>query len=194
MGFYRGPHIVTDGLVLYLDSRNTKSYNSGSLVWSDLARNNINSILENITFNTNELSIGLVNSSSKVESVIQSINTSNFSILFTVQLKQTFNQIEVKTRETTIYTQAPDSSIKFNTFCITFSKLSNIVTERFYINGIEVKVSTYTNLQFNLTSPANLKVLCNNETGTSSIKNLSIYNKTLTPSEILQNYRSFNII
>lgn len=194
MGFYRGPQIVRDGLVLYLDSRNTKSYNSGSLVWSDLARNNINSILENITFNTNELSIGLVNSSSKVESVIQSINTSNFSILFTVQLKQTFNQIEVKTRETTIYTQAPDSNIKFNTFCITFSKLSNIVTEILYINGIEVKVSTYTNLQFNLTSPVNLKVLCNNETGTSSIKNLSIYNKTLTPSEILQNYRSFNII
>jgi hypothetical protein len=194
MGFYRGPHIVTDGLVLYLDSRNTKSYNSGSLVWSDLARNNINSSLQNITFNINDFSIGLINSSSKVESIMQSINTSNFSILFTVQLKQTFNQIEIKTRETNTHTQAPESTVRYNTFCITFSKLSNIVTERLYINGEEVRASNYTNLQFNLISPVNLKVLCNNATGTSNIKNLSIYNKTLTPSEILQNYRSFNII
>jgi hypothetical protein len=190
---YTGPNIITDGLVLYLDAANIKSYISGSLVWSDLTGNNINSSLENNTFNVNNLSIGLLNSSSKIESIVQSINTPNFSISFTVQLKQAFDRIEIKTRETSVYTQTPDSNVRFNVFYITFSKQSNIVTERIYINGVEVRVSTYINSNFNLLSPINLRILCNNDIGTASIKKLSIYNKTLTPLEILQNYRAFNI-
>jgi hypothetical protein len=39
MGFYRGPHIVTDGLVLALDAANRQSYVSGSTIWNDLSGN-----------------------------------------------------------------------------------------------------------------------------------------------------------
>ena len=53
MGFYRGPHIVTDGLVLSLDAGNTKSYQSGSATWSDKSGNRNNETFVNgPTFNS----------------------------------------------------------------------------------------------------------------------------------------------
>jgi hypothetical protein len=39
MGFYRGPQIVTSGLVMYLDAGNTKSYPGTGTVWYDRAGN-----------------------------------------------------------------------------------------------------------------------------------------------------------
>jgi hypothetical protein len=47
MGFYRGPHIVTDGLVLSLDAGNTKSYQSGSITWFDRSGFGTNGTLTN---------------------------------------------------------------------------------------------------------------------------------------------------
>ena len=47
MGFYRGPNVVTNGLVLNLDAANTKSYVSGSTVWRDLSGNNYSGSLVN---------------------------------------------------------------------------------------------------------------------------------------------------
>lgn len=45
MGFYRGPKIVTNGLDLYIDAANPKSYPSGGLNWWDLSRNKNNGML-----------------------------------------------------------------------------------------------------------------------------------------------------
>jgi hypothetical protein len=45
MAFYRGPKIVTNGLVLALDAANTKSYVSGSTTWRDLSGNGNNATL-----------------------------------------------------------------------------------------------------------------------------------------------------
>ena len=47
MAFQYSPKIVTDGLVLYLDAANTKSYVSGSTTWNDISRTNINGTLVN---------------------------------------------------------------------------------------------------------------------------------------------------
>jgi hypothetical protein len=47
MGFYRGPNLVTNGLVLSLDAGNTKSYQSGSTTWFDKSRNGNNGTLTN---------------------------------------------------------------------------------------------------------------------------------------------------
>jgi hypothetical protein len=45
MGFYTGPNIVTNGLVLSLDAANTKSYQSGSTTWFDKSGNAKNGTL-----------------------------------------------------------------------------------------------------------------------------------------------------
>ena len=47
MGFYRGPVIVKEGLVLALDAANPKSYVSGSTTWRDISGNNRNGTLTN---------------------------------------------------------------------------------------------------------------------------------------------------
>lgn len=47
MAFHRGPKIVTDELVLYLDAANTKSYPGSGNVWNDISVNNFNAELIN---------------------------------------------------------------------------------------------------------------------------------------------------
>ena len=50
---FTGPNIITDGLVLYLDAANTKSYPGSGTTWSDLSGNNNNGTLVNgPTFNS----------------------------------------------------------------------------------------------------------------------------------------------
>jgi hypothetical protein len=54
MAINYSPKIITDGLVLYLDAANTKSYVSGSTTWNDISRGGNNGILvNNPTFNPN---------------------------------------------------------------------------------------------------------------------------------------------
>lgn len=53
MSRHHSPHIVTDGLVLYLDAANPKSYVSGSTTWHDLSKNsNIGTLINGTTFNS----------------------------------------------------------------------------------------------------------------------------------------------
>ena len=53
MAFSYSPKIVTDGLVLYLDAANTRSYVSGSTTWNDISRSGNNGTLINgPTFNS----------------------------------------------------------------------------------------------------------------------------------------------
>ena len=48
-----GGNIITDGLVLYLDAANTKSFVSGNTIWNDLSsRENIGTLINGPTFNT----------------------------------------------------------------------------------------------------------------------------------------------
>jgi len=52
MSFSYSPKIITDGLVLYLDAANTRSYVSGSTTWNDLSRGGNSGTLTNgPTFN-----------------------------------------------------------------------------------------------------------------------------------------------
>jgi hypothetical protein len=53
MAFNYSPKTITDGLVLYLDAANTRSYPGSGTVWSDLSRSGINGTLTNDpTFNS----------------------------------------------------------------------------------------------------------------------------------------------
>jgi len=47
MGFYRGPNIVTNGLIVAVDAANLKSYQSGSTIWYDKSGNGKNGTLIN---------------------------------------------------------------------------------------------------------------------------------------------------
>lgn len=47
MAFNYSPKIITNGLKFYLDAANNRSYVSGSTVWNDLSKSNINGTLTN---------------------------------------------------------------------------------------------------------------------------------------------------
>jgi hypothetical protein len=50
MSYHHGPRIVTDGLVLYLDAGNSKSYPGSGTTWFDLSGNNNGILINNPTF------------------------------------------------------------------------------------------------------------------------------------------------
>lgn len=53
MAFNFGSHIVTNGLIFYVDAANANSYINGSTTWKDLTRNNNNgTLLNGPTFNS----------------------------------------------------------------------------------------------------------------------------------------------
>jgi len=57
MAFHYSPRIVTNGLVLYFDAGNTKSYSGSGLTWSDV-KSNINATLVNgSSFNSTNLGV-----------------------------------------------------------------------------------------------------------------------------------------
>jgi hypothetical protein len=47
MSYHNGPRIVTDGLILHLDAANSKSYPGSSTIWNDLSGNNNTGTLTN---------------------------------------------------------------------------------------------------------------------------------------------------
>ena len=58
MGFYRGPNIVTDGLVLALDTASARSYPGSGTIINDLSGSNLNgTLVGNISFLTDNSGI-----------------------------------------------------------------------------------------------------------------------------------------
>jgi hypothetical protein len=84
MAFNYSPKIVTDGLVLYLDAANSKSYVSGSTTWNDISRTGANGTLINgPTFNSsNGGSIVFDGVDDIVTTTYVSTNTYTFSAWF----------------------------------------------------------------------------------------------------------------
>jgi hypothetical protein len=64
MGFYRGPNIVTNGLVLALDAANPKSYPGTGTTWFDLSGNGRNFTWGSVSWNSS----GFFNTSGRVAS------------------------------------------------------------------------------------------------------------------------------
>ena len=52
MGFFRGPNIVREGLVLALDAASPRSYPGSGTVWNDLAGSNNGTLTGGPTFNS----------------------------------------------------------------------------------------------------------------------------------------------
>jgi hypothetical protein len=91
MAFNYSPKIITDGLVLYLDAANTRSYPGSGTVWSDLSRGGNNGTLTNgPTFNSGNggsIVFDGVNDSSNSTVINLSSNFSVSSWIYPTSLK-----------------------------------------------------------------------------------------------------------
>jgi hypothetical protein len=239
------PNIVTDGLVLYLDAANPKSYVSGSTTWADLGSNNSNAILTAPTASLPSIEFTRTNNTRATISPTLNLSTTNiitvdfwvnFKSLPTVsgytgdygrticELSDNFNTVSdsfviiVEYEQTGFRWMAADKgNINYN--------IKNLITplpiintwynmviiydhnqvasnqRTFYLNGIQ---------QTNIASTANGGTTYNAQntnnfgnrifriggrgTTTASqdmfLSNFKIYNRVLTPQEVLQNYNA----
>jgi hypothetical protein len=88
-----GPNIVTNGLVLYVDAANPKSYVSGSTTWGDLTNSTVSASLTGVGYDVNKKCLLFASSSNSAcifnNSNTMNFNTGSFSIEVTVKLTDT---------------------------------------------------------------------------------------------------------
>jgi hypothetical protein len=91
------PNVVTDGLVLYVDAANPKSYVSGSTTWGDLTNSTVSGSLTGVGYDLNKKCLIFASSSNSAcifnNSNTMNFNTGSFSIEVTVRLTATASSL-----------------------------------------------------------------------------------------------------
>jgi hypothetical protein len=214
MGFYRGPNIVTNGLVLALDAANPKSYPGSGTTWTNMA-GSYNGILTNgptfsnanggsITFDGVDDYVVLTPPTTYSEYTIQFfckwISSSGFSErLFGSDAFGTytiFNPFNVGFHYNPLGFSPPSVTLSsgvnvgFGNWChvaVTVNTASSNVA--IYVNGIarnNWSTIPAANLQANIFLGAQNTSLYSN----SQFGNFQIYNRALSATEINQNYNA----
>jgi hypothetical protein len=212
-----GGNIITDGLVLYLDAANTKSFVSGNTIWNDLSRGGNNGTLTNgPTFNSGNggsivfdgvddyiaLSITPNNIVTTNTTICSWFKTNGISQQIILNNQSATNRfyIQVFNRSGTLVTHwglgtqqnLLTSNAVINTsqwcqYCVTYDGTNAIG----YLNGVSTDITniglqTYDS---NLIRIGRFTELLNlNFNG--NISQTSVYNRTLSSSEILQNFNA----
>jgi hypothetical protein len=214
MAFNYSPKVVTDGLVLYLDAANPNSYVSGSTTWSDISRGGNNGTLVNgptyssanggsIVFDgtndyvncgdilnySNNFSVNCwVNiSTSGVNPIVSKWDTNilaNRFLLFRINS----NTLQLIDSNSTTYS---GGSVSSNIWAHV-SFVINGANSQLYINGLPS--GTTFSPTFTIKSGLNLG-LCSysislNAFLTGNMAITQIYNRSLNPSEVLQNFNA----
>jgi hypothetical protein len=217
MAFSYSPKIIVDGLVLYLDAANRDSYPGSGTVWNDISRSGNNGTLTNgPTFNTGSLgsivfdgvddyvNVGVlspINNSTSLtlcywakkqasdkDMVIGSQVTSNTNGIWLQWYSDGNIYFSPRNGSNTgiSYSLSYDSDWKY--FCGTYSNSSGII----YVNGLSVKTGTGLPSSLSSTAGNSFRVgdLRDLFYSTGNISSVQIYNRALTPSEVLQNYNA----
>lgn len=208
------PKVITDGLVLYLDPANTKSYSGSGTAWKDVTDPNVSGTMYNVVPTQSGYFTFSTASSSRVEFPV----VSKFNILNDITLDVWFNattttgaglitygtlsgeqyaiwatenKIMFSTSWPTPWQLAYSSVVSNNTWYHAVATFSNGVW-KIYKNGILDTTGTFTTIAFPAVSNAYL-VIGNNHPGgqeyfDGKIGPIKIYNKVLTASEIQLNF------
>jgi hypothetical protein len=194
MGFqngWRGPNIVSDGLVLYLDAGSPNSYRPDfGTTWKDMSGNNYSgSLINGSTYST--ASGGSIVFDG-VDDYMITQQVANFRSISMFLYKTETGPIDWKY----ILDARPGMSNGF------FANLQVGNWTNWYLNGSSI-AATYANLptnqwfhlyiqaDTNYTSTINfMSRVSNNEQMGGRIGQIQIYNRILSDSEILQNYNA----
>lgn len=219
MGFYRGPKIVTEGLVLYLDAANPKSYIGSGTTWNDLTTNYYNGTLINgPTFDTgNKGSIVFdgVDDIATVDTVDFNSNTTWCAWVNRSSIINTYNMFMGKS--------LPYFGIRSNNLVIFSNKIGGVqrtlqstlldspdgewynlsfttnfdgtnTTMKVFVNGEETDSGSWAG---SYSTSSGVKFTLGDGRNTSTwypfngkISLIKVYNKTLSSEEILQNFNA----
>ena len=205
------PNTVTDGLVLYLDAANTKSYISGSLTWTDISGNNNNGTLTNgptytstfggsIVFDGTNDSVVSANTINITGSAARTMNIW-FRSTGTIATRQALAYFGSETANGRSYIEIESSQFKFNTGAVSLG--GNVVANTWYngvitfngstllvyLNGVQVNIGTPT-LNTGLGTLILGRFITNIFPLTGNIAQFSLYNRALSAQEITQNYNA----
>jgi hypothetical protein len=215
MAFNYSPKVVTDGLVLYLDAANTKSIVSGSTTWNDLSRRGNNGTLtNNPTFDSqNAGSIVFDGTNDYVIGSGVNLSGSAFTISTWIKPNQTDTRIFFSVGSTTstrgsIHIRITNStSILFGMYSddLTFTvpdllnnwshitvSLNTDFTQSSFRNGVFIN-SRLAGGYFTGGSlwAAGVRLFGSlGEFFSGNISHTLVYNRALTPTEVLQNYNA----
>jgi len=211
MAFRYSPKIVTDGLVLCLDAANPRSFVSGSTTWNDLTKNfNSGSLTNGPTFDSNNGGVMSFDGSddfvdfnaSQSPNEPKSIELWVYITSLSVGqiLSRGSNNYEIYTfTDGNLYTYWGNSfNTTTNNPTITLNRWSHYVftlsgtTEINYKNGVSLGERSL-NAPPSFSNSGNLNVgRRNNGTQpfTGKISSIKFYNRTITSSEVLQNYNA----
>ena len=208
--YYGTPPIVTNGLVLYLDAGNTKSYPGTGTAWNDLSGNARNATINGtVSFTSNYFSIssdstyislsnsGLVprtndftystwiyfNSTDSVDTIFENGSWTD-TLLFRFETNQFTVYAEGALRGTIAWTPVTGSWLN-----IVLRRASNTVS--CYINNVLTGTPFSMNLDIDLANPNLWLMRSQHTTGqwtNGRISTFSIYNSALSDVEIGQNF------
>lgn len=217
MALYHSPRIVTDGLVLYVDAANTKSYPGSGTTWSDLSGQNRNgSLVNGATFNSAN------NGSMLFDGINDRIEVPSSTYTFTGGTLEAWIKLNAINRDQgfvginsggyvnfwmpgnanqmrweVIGTTANPYTVIYTTtvfttgiwYCVTgtFNGTSTTV----FVNGVQESTQSMTNQPTSITTVAYIGDY--NAGGYPSSSNISIvklYNRPLSNSEILRNFQA----
>ena len=210
---FTGPNIITDGLVLYLDAANPKSYPGTGTVWGDLSGNgNTGTLTNGPTFSSGDNGSIVFDGSSKRATLTAPFGQTGFTTLSTW-----YNRVEGNSSTTwrTLYATTstnvhhlisqntsrvlgifdgsfrsfgytPPIDGKFHNYVVIYQSAANATL---YVDGQFIStISIILNLS---TSP--IGSIGNWNSGNYWVGNIAltqIYNRALTAEEILQNYNA----
>ena len=214
MAFNYSPKIVTDGLVLCLDAGNPNSYPGSGNIWKDLSRGRNNGTLVNgPTFsgeNQGSIVFDGVNDYAAVSSLNLTETTENFTITTLVKFP-TFNNSGVIVWNAFSQYWALMTNTSFGAANLTFTTKgtrsmaavsSTLTTNQWYyvvckreagVNHLYINNTVYTYTSIVSIPGDTLFELSNSNFFYKFNGNLAliqIYNRALSPTEILQNYNA----
>jgi hypothetical protein len=207
-----GVNIVTNGLVLYLDASNTKSYVSGSTTWNDVSRSGNNGALINgPTFNSaNGGSIVFDGTNDYVS--FSSITNNIYTIDFWYKMGGndgsygyfassgnngfaigeggagiTYGQFYYWNSSVSTGLGSIPSTTNWNHICTLINVSTNNI--QIYGNGTQLSNSTISNMS---TSISNIgrHITLNTHYLKGNLSSYKLYNRALSASEVLQNYNA----
>ena len=204
-----GVNIVSNGLVLYLDASNTKSYVSGSTTWNDVSRNGNNGTLINgPTFNSaNGGNIVFDGTNDFVSGSCTTVNA-NVGMTTFIWVRTTITSPQVFFSHTSGANNGFRLEIDGGQFLLTFGGVANYssgnsvsdgnwkqlvvttvgTTGRIYINGNLVASPTVGTMQGTpnqfVISGSTIRFLNGN------VASVILYNRALSAAEVLKNYNA----
>lgn len=206
------PKIVTDGLVLALDAGNRKSYAGSGTIWNDVSGNNNTGTLSNSpTFTDANNGSFTFNGTNSVQTAVNIVCTAMTILMF---IKRNGTQISnaglTFNRGTSVtglnfYGLNNTLSYHWNNDASTYNFASNLLIPDNVWSMVGMSVtSTAATLYVNMESATNinahasttidnLRIAVDTDSGrrfTGNIATTLLYNKALSPSEVLQNFNA----